>query len=183
MRLCWLAIPVVMAGCDIPFGTTTTKETPTTGETVVDTGTDPGTTTTPSTETDADTDTDADADADTDVDTAVDTTTVDTGPPPLVWADVQPIFANGCAGCHYQVANGLGGFRFADETDLVNVPSVVVPGLPYVRPGDPDGSYLWHKINGTQGSVGGAGGRMPPGGALSQAQLDLVETWIRDGAL
>jgi hypothetical protein len=52
-----------------------------------------------------------------------------------------------------------------------------------VRPSVPDSSYLVHKIQGTQASVGGSGGQMPLGGApLSQSQIDLIRAWIAAGA-
>jgi hypothetical protein len=65
---------------------------------------------------------------------------------------------------------------------IVNVPSSE-SSLLRVRPSEPDSSYLVHKIQGTQGSVGGSGGRMPLGGAaLTQAQIDVIRQWIADGA-
>jgi hypothetical protein len=70
--------------------------------------------------------------------------------------------------------------------NLVSVPSVQSPLL-RVSPGRPSQSYLWHKLLGTHGSVGGAGVRMPsehlPGDDyLSDAEMDLVRAWILDGA-
>lgn len=63
---------------------------------------------------------------------------------------------------------------------LVNVASIQVGSLNRVTPGDPDNSYLIHKLEGTQAS----GGRMPQGGPfLSQASIDMVRQWITDGAL
>ena len=50
--------------------------------------------------------------------------------------------------------------------------------------GLPDDSYVWHKINGTQNSVGGSGVRMPKNSPpLNAQQKDLIEQWILDGAL
>jgi hypothetical protein len=62
---------------------------------------------------------------------------------------------------------------------------------PYVEPGDPDGSYLWHKIMDTwQGAPSnGVCCAMPlpdagmDPGLLPAADLDLIEQWILDGAL
>jgi hypothetical protein len=63
---------------------------------------------------------------------------------------------------------------------LVNVTSLQVGSLNRVTPGDPDNSYLVHKLEGTQS----VGGRMPLGGPfLNQAQLDMLRQWIADGAL
>ncbi|RMG97729.1 MAG: hypothetical protein D6705_08100 [Deltaproteobacteria bacterium] len=57
-----------------------------------------------------------------------------------------------------------------------------------VAPSDVDGSYLWHKVNGTQTSVGGGGGAMPADGmGMSLADLDpdavdTIRAWIECGA-
>jgi hypothetical protein len=41
-----------------------------------------------------------------------------------------------------------------------------------------------HKLEGTQAAVGGEGANMPlTGGALSADQIDMIATWIDDGAL
>jgi hypothetical protein len=53
-----------------------------------------------------------------------------------------------------------------------------------VKAGDPDSSYLVHKIQGTQGTVGGSGGQMPLGRSpLSQDNIDIIRDWIAAGAL
>jgi hypothetical protein len=64
----------------------------------------------------------------------------------------------------------------------VGVDSLGVPGMKLVEPGSPEASYLVHKCRGTHGSVGGGGARMPPGGALADADQDLLENWILNGA-
>ena len=49
-----------------------------------------------------------------------------------------------------------------------------------MQPGNPDNSYLVHKIEGRAA----VGARMPLGGApLPQASIDLIRQWIQDGAL
>jgi hypothetical protein len=101
--------------------------------------------------------------------------------------EVQPIFSNNCAfsGCHGGTSPQLGqnlseGQAFAS---IVGVPSVQVPSMNRVTAGDPDMSYLVHKIQGTQASVGGSGERMPLGfGALPQSEIDIIRTWITEGA-
>jgi hypothetical protein len=96
-------------------------------------------------------------------------------------ADVAPIFASRCAGCHLGggVSGGLDlrGGRSA----LVGVASSRT--MVHVNPGSTATSYLWHKLAGTQASVSGAGSRMPLGSTLSSTDLATVETWILDGAL
>ena len=99
---------------------------------------------------------------------------------------VQPIFTAQCAlsGCHAGAApvqdmNLEEGHAF---NDIVNVMSNVA-ALRRVRPGLPDSSYLVHKIQGTQASVGGSGEQMPLGNCcLSQAQIDVIRAWILKGA-
>jgi hypothetical protein len=90
-----------------------------------------------------------------------------------------------CSGCHTGGGAGLPasmdltpGHIFAS---LVNVASVEQPTLKRVKPGDPDNSYVVHKL---EGSAGISGSRMPLGGPfLSQATIDEVRAWISAGAL
>ena len=98
--------------------------------------------------------------------------------------DIQSIWSTHCVSCHD--AAGASGGLVLDEgeafANLVLVPSSA--GLDYVQPGDLEASYLWHKINGTQVSVGGAGSSMPSGGgALSADEIAAIELWILEGAL
>jgi len=86
-----------------------------------------------------------------------------------------------CTGCHAGASAPLGLRLDAGNSYalLVNVNSVEVGSLKRVLPGDPGNSYLVQKIEG-RASVGA---RMPLGGAaLSQANIDLVRTWIAAGA-
>jgi Lamin Tail Domain len=101
--------------------------------------------------------------------------------------EIQPIFTASCArsGCH-------GGSRPAEDMDLsegqafdniVAVPSNEAPDLNRIEPGDPDKSYLLHKLRGTQRSAGGSGSRMPLGGrALADDQIARIRQWIEQGA-
>ncbi len=100
--------------------------------------------------------------------------------------DVQPIFTANCAlsNCHagtnpQQGMNLSAGQAFAN---VVGVPSNE-SALLRVQPGFPDSSYLVHKIQGTQATVGGTGQRMPLGrNPLSPAQIDTIRAWIAAGA-
>jgi hypothetical protein len=101
--------------------------------------------------------------------------------------DVQPVLTANCAlsGCHVGNDAVLGQNLSAGRTftSVVDVPSVQAPDLRRVRPFLPDSSYLVHKIQGTQASVGGSGSRMPLiGGPLSQEQIALIRAWILAGA-
>jgi hypothetical protein len=55
--------------------------------------------------------------------------------------------------------------------------------IPHVVPGDHEGSYLWHKVSGSQGRVGGMGARMPAGAPpLQPGQIEAIADWIDIGA-
>lgn len=106
---------------------------------------------------------------------------------PTLSGDVQPIFTANCtdSGCHGGTAPQLGQNLTAGQAyaSIVNVPSSEVPRLMRVCPGEPDSSYLVHKVQGTQASVGGTGERMPLGGTpLSQDDINLIRAWITAGA-
>jgi uncharacterized protein YjdB len=106
---------------------------------------------------------------------------------PSLATHVQPILTTNCAvsGCHTGGAPAQGMNLSAGQTftNTVNVASNESPLL-RIDPFDPDLSYLVHKIQGTQATVGGSGSQMPLGGAaLSQAQIDTVRAWVALGAL
>ena len=94
------------------------------------------------------------------------------------------VFTPNCAisGCHTGAAAPFGLRLDAGSSYalLVGVPSAEVPTLNRVTPGDPDASYVIHKLEGTQES----GERMPRGGPyLPQSTIDVIRQWISDGAL
>lgn len=94
--------------------------------------------------------------------------------------EVAPLLAASCS-CH---SAGAGGLAFDGDAygALVGVPANGAD-LSYVEPGDVEASYIVHKIRGTQASVGGSGGSMPPSGPLTDAQIETIEAWIEQGAL
>ena len=100
---------------------------------------------------------------------------------------VQPILTDRCAfgGCHASTSPAAGqslaeGLAYVS---LVNLPSQELPSMDRVEPGDPDQSYLVHKIQGTHLAVGGSGLRMPRGQEpLSEDQINLIRAWIEQGA-
>lgn len=86
-----------------------------------------------------------------------------------------------CTVCHAGANAPLGLRLDADNSYLmlVGVPSVEVPSLLRVDPGNPDDSYLVQKIEGTAA----VGAQMPLGGpSLPVDSMQLVRQWIRDGA-
>ena len=118
-----------------------------------------------------------------------------TGPTP----DLEPtfssiqrdIFENGdasgrvaCVNCHNtagrQFAGGLNLESSVAYNNLVNVPSVQRPALLRVAPGDPENSYLIHKVEGRPGIFGQ---RMPLNSPpLTDGQIRVIRRWIERGA-
>jgi len=119
-----------------------------------------------------------------------------TGPTP----NLQPTFASiqqeifnttdasgrlACTNCHSNVGrnpsgglNLLSGLSYAN---LVGVASTAKPGAVRVIPGDPDNSYIIHKLEGRSDIVGV---RMPRGNGpfLTDGQVLVIKRWIAIGA-
>jgi len=91
------------------------------------------------------------------------------------------LFDPSCIVCH-SGANAPQGLRLDSVnsyTNLVGVRSVEDGSFFRVSPGDPDNSYLVHKLEGTAS----VGEQMPFGGpAIPQTTIDFVRQWITDGA-
>ena len=99
-------------------------------------------------------------------------------------ASVRPVFTSaGCNGCHPPQE----GMNLQDPNAYASIFGVTAnqqPLLKRVRAFRPDSSYLIHKIQGTQATVGGSGVQMPFGGPpLSNATINLIRNWILQGAL
>jgi CHRD domain/Bacterial Ig-like domain len=93
------------------------------------------------------------------------------------------VFTPSCAlsGCHAGATpqQGMNLSQGQAYAAIVNVPSMEVPTLLRVKPGDPDQSYLVQKIEGTAA----VGGRMPLGGpALPADRIEAIRQWISEGA-
>jgi hypothetical protein len=104
-----------------------------------------------------------------------------------VTADFQSIQANVftpiCSVCHIGASapEGLQLDAAHSYNLLVGVPSNEQPNLLRVKPGDPDSSYMVHKIEGP--SAGITGGQMPLGETpLPQATIDAIRQWVTNGA-
>ncbi len=84
--------------------------------------------------------------------------------------DVQPIFRQNCIGCHgpSKQNNGLRVDRRS---------SVLKPGVRRVVPGSSENSFLYHRVAGTDFGL-----QMPPTGALRPEQIQIIKTWIEQGA-
>ena len=110
-------------------------------------------------------------------------------PPPVTFgpnfSEIQAaVFTPTCAvsGCHTGAGapQGLQLDEANSYTLLVSVASTEDPGVLRVAPGDPENSYLIHKLEG-RASVGE---QMPLNGTpLSQANIDSIRQWITEGAI
>lgn len=101
--------------------------------------------------------------------------------------DIQPIFTARCSGCHRDgstTSNSGIAIRLVEgqsRATLVNQASVLDPALTHVIPGDSANSLLFQKVASDTPPVGL---RMPRNSsALEQAQIDLIATWINEGAM
>ena len=89
-----------------------------------------------------------------------------------------------CTQCHNAIGrlfNGLDLSPAVAYANLVNRPSVGKAGAIRVVPGDPENSYLIHKLEGRSDIVGV---RMPQIGPpyLTDGQISVIERWIELGA-
>ncbi len=109
-------------------------------------------------------------------------------PPPddsttvATFSDIQTtIFDQSCAlsGCHGG-GSARGSLSLEAGSSYGNLVNVTSPNYGVVRvvPNDPNKSLLYLKVIGDAN----AGGRMPPGGQLSQAAIDKIKEWIENGA-
>ena len=97
--------------------------------------------------------------------------------------DIQPIFTANCVVCH-QVA-GPAQLTLEPGVAYANLvgKSSTESKMPRVAPGAPQGSYLVHKLTGTQSKAGGSGAQMPYNGSpLASPQMTLITQWIQEGA-
>ena len=91
---------------------------------------------------------------------------------------VQAIFTANCTGCHRASTTNNGGLDLTlgnSFDELVDQPSLFVPGLKLVEPGDPSRSYLFEKIN---SSAPQQGARMRPSDAMFLSDQALIRDWI-----
>jgi len=104
------------------------------------------------------------------------------------WTQVQELLASECGRCHTtRIRAELTGLDEYDEgyAMLVGRPSEQLPSMMLVSPGEPESSYLLHKLLGTQLDIGGEDDPMPPEARnpLTDEDIALVEAWILAGAL
>ncbi len=89
-----------------------------------------------------------------------------------------------CTPCHTNVGrNPAGNRNLAGDAyaALVNVASRQRPELMLVAPGNPEASYLIHKLDGRSGIIGLQMPRSGPS-SLTAGQLQVIRRWIEIGA-
>ena len=94
---------------------------------------------------------------------------------------VGSLFADSCTeGCHDAQTREAGLDLSPGNASLALIRvSSTQASLLLVEPGDPQASYLWHKLNGTHLSVGGEGETMPYAAKkLPNAQLEELREAI-----
>lgn len=118
--------------------------------------------------------------------------TSETGPEVILSyaVDIQPIWDANCmgAGCHSMLQNSPNLEFGAYERLLSEAPLEAT--VPYVDPGNPSGSYIVHKLNGTHLAPGpegcgcsGTGSRMPLAALPLPADVvNRIVSWIAQGA-
>jgi hypothetical protein len=88
-----------------------------------------------------------------------------------------------CTQCHNAIGGRFNGLDLSSAvaySNLVGRNSVGKPGAVRVIAGDPENSYLIHKLEGRPGIVGA---RMPLlGPALTEGQILVIKRWIQLGA-
>ncbi|HAC35537.1 MAG TPA: hypothetical protein DCF45_13570 [Gammaproteobacteria bacterium] len=106
---------------------------------------------------------------------------------PSLMFDLQPVFDARCVQCHL-LESPQGGLVLENgeaHFNLVDTPSTQV-SMPRVAPGDPQQSYLIHKMRGSHIEAGGSGQPMPFGNESSVGmpakEIELIERWITAGA-
>jgi len=113
-----------------------------------------------------------------------DTNTTDTSGPPTFKA-VHDVLTTRCGGglCHGGSNAGwvLRGTVSATYSELVGPASSACTGLKRVEPGKPELSSLYLKVRGSFAGVC-TGKPMPTGSTLKAAHVELIRSWIADGA-
>ena len=103
--------------------------------------------------------------------------------PAMLSAIQAQIFTPNCASfssCHGGGSPQQGMSLLAPAAGaVIGVASTEVPTLMRVAPGEPDASYLLHKLERAMPAVGE---RMPPGQPLASNKIQAIRMWIAAGA-
>jgi hypothetical protein len=103
---------------------------------------------------------------------------------PTLTSIQSEVLSQKCIGCHTNVGRtppqGLNLTEGNAYANLVGISSREKAGVMRVAPGDPENSYLIHKLEG-RGGISGV--RMPFNGtALTDGQILVIKRWIELGA-
>jgi len=103
-----------------------------------------------------------------------------------IFESTDSVGRTACTNCHTDAGGRVptGGLNLNHDVaydQLVNAAARERPGGVFVKPGDPDSSYLIQKLEGTPGIVGR---RMPFTGPpyLTDGQILIIRRWIALGA-
>jgi hypothetical protein len=106
-------------------------------------------------------------------------------PPQTVsWGEIEAIIDANCVdACHEpggeDASLDMSGNAYLEIYGVASSQSL----LYLVEADSHEDSYLWHKVNGSQGSVGGSGSTMPKGAPMLSAEdIEKIATWIDAGA-
>jgi hypothetical protein len=93
----------------------------------------------------------------------------------------ENIFSKSCAfsSCHSSASSASAGLQLHDEESLlamINRASEQEPEKMLIVSGDPQNSYLIHKMRGE--NLTAENDSMPPGSTLCESKIQLVEEWI-----
>src|SRR5260370_13733082 len=83
-------------------------------------------------------------------------------------SDVLPILRQSCVGCHGP-SQQISGLRLDRKSSVLNRRGVV--------PGSSENSFLYHRVSGSAYGL-----QMPPTGPLRPEQINIIKTWIDQGA-
>ena len=99
-------------------------------------------------------------------------------------AHLEPLVIAHCLGCHDSEEPKAKLVLESGEgySQLVGRRSVQVPEMALVEPGNPDGSYLWLKLQHRAPEGKGMPRTLTGTKKLRPAELELYRRWIEDGA-
>lgn len=105
-------------------------------------------------------------------------------PAPSYSRDVEPLFLAACGNCHgpERPKKGLDLSAGRGRAALVGVASRNEPQFLLVKAGDPDGSYLWKKLEHTTAEGKGMPRTLLGAKKLPPDQLAVIRAWIAAGA-
>jgi hypothetical protein len=107
------------------------------------------------------------------------------GTPVSYAAHLEPLVLARCLGCHNadEAKARLDLEQGKGYGNLVGRPSTQVPSMPLVKPGSPEDSYLWLKLQHTTERGEGMPRTLIGARKLRADELELYRRWIEDGAL